>query len=65
MNPFDIIIDNKVYEYIDSILLNDKYYVAFMDDDATYIKEYKIKNNNIELYDIDDDLAETVWEMIK
>ena len=65
MNPFDIIIDNKVYEYIDSILLNDKYYVAFMDNDATYIKEYKIKNNNIELYDIDDDLAETIWEMIK
>lgn len=65
MNPFDIIIDDKVYEYIDSILLNDKYYVAFMDDDATYIKEYKIKNNNIELYDIDDDLAETIWEMIK
>ena len=65
MNPFDIIIDDKVYEYIDSILLNDKYYVAFMVDDATYIKEYKIKNNNIELYDIDDDLAETIWEMIK
>ncbi len=65
MNPFDIIIDDKVYEYIDSILLNDKYYVAFMDDDATYIKEYKIKNNNIELYDIDDNLAETIWEMIK
>lgn len=65
MNPFDIIIDDKVYEYIDSILLNDKYYVAFMDDNATYIKEYKIKNNNIELYDIDDDVAETIWEMIK
>ena len=65
MNPFDIIIDDKVYEYIDSILLNDKYYVAFMDDDATYIKEYKIKNNNIELYDIADNLAETIWEMLK
>ncbi|MBP3766257.1 MAG: hypothetical protein J6G98_03665 [Bacilli bacterium] len=65
MNPFDIIIDNKKYEFIDSILLNNKYYVAFMDDEVTYIKEYKINKRSIELFDIDDELAKTIWEMIK
>ena len=65
MNPFDIIIDNKKYEFIDSILLNNKYYVAFMDDEATYIKKNKINKSSIELFDIDDELAKTIWEMIK
>lgn len=65
MNPFDIVIDGKTYEFIDSIVLDNKYYVAFMDDENTYIKEYKINNNIIELFDIGDELAKKVWEMIK
>ena len=65
MNPFDIVIDGKTYVFIDSIVLDNKYYVAFMDDENTYIKEYKINNNIIELFDIGDELAKKVWEMIK
>lgn len=65
MNPFDIKIDNKVYEFIDSIILDGKYYVAFMDDEYTYIKEYKFNKDNIELYDINDETSKKVWEMIK
>ena len=65
MSPFDIVIDDKIYEFIDSVQLDGKYYVAFMDDDNTYIKEYILNNTGIELFDISDDVAQKVWEMIK
>ena len=64
MNPFNIVIDNKEYEYLKSITLDNKYYVAFMDEESTYIKEYKIVNEVIELFDVSDEIAQKVWEMI-
>lgn len=37
MNLFTIEIENKEYIYIDSIIMNDKKYVAYMDEKNVYV----------------------------
>lgn len=63
MNPLDIIIDNKEYEYITDVTYNNKNYVAFKDEKYIYIKEF-IFNNELELFDIDDILYEKLKGMM-
>lgn len=54
MDLFDIKIDNKNFNYIDSIKIDNKNYVAFSDDDNIYVSEYKIINGDIIFDDVDD-----------
>ena len=63
MNPLDIIIDNKKYEYINDIVYNSKNYVAFKDDNYLYIKEFTFDNELIFL-DINDSLYDTLRKMM-
>ena len=63
MNPLDIIIDNKKYEYVNDIVYNNKNYVAFKDDNYLYIKEFTFDNELIFL-DINDSLYDTLRKMM-
>lgn len=54
MDFFNIIIDNKKFAYIDSITINKRNYVAFMDEENVFVNEYKIIDGNITFNDIDD-----------
>ena len=64
MNILDITINDKKYTYVDSIALNDKFFVAYTDGVVTNISEYQIINNNLELFDIDDETFEKVKEAL-
>ena len=63
MNPLDIIIDNKKYEYVNDIIYNNKNYIAFKDDNYLYIKEFTFDNELIFL-DINDSLYDTLRKMM-
>ena len=45
MKLFDIIIDNKKYEFVNSIHLNGKNYVAYTDNKNIYISEFVIEED--------------------
>ena len=62
MKPFEIVIDDTKYDYVDSIHLDDKDYVAYSDDDNTYISEYVIENEEVNFKEIDDETFEKVKE---
>ena len=62
MKPFDIVIDEISYNYINSIHLNDKDYVAYSDDDNIYISEYVIENDEVNFKEIDDETFNEVKE---
>ncbi len=57
-----ITIDQKQYEYIDSILYEGKTYVALSDVDDITICEYTIKQDQVILHAIDDTLFSSVKE---
>ena len=63
MNPFEIKIDGKSYEYIDSKVVNSKNYVLYADKDNLYISEYIIKDNQIILYVVDDSILPMLKEV--
>ena len=63
MNPLDIIMDNKKYEYVNDIIYNNKNYIAFKDDNYLYIKEFTFDNELIFL-DINDSLYDTLRKMM-
>ncbi len=54
MDLFNIIIDNKKYNYIDSISLKNKNYVAFTDDENIYVSEYFLIAGDIVFKNVDD-----------
>lgn len=54
MDLFNITFDNKKFTYIDSITINGKNYVAYMDDDNVYISEFVIDNGDITFLDVND-----------
>lgn len=54
MNLFAFILDDKKYTYIDSVTLNNKHYIAYMDKKNVYISEYTFDNKEIILNDVDD-----------
>ena len=57
---FNINIDGKNYEFLNSTTIDNKSYVAFFDEDTIYIKEYTFLNDNIIFNDIDDATYEIV-----
>jgi hypothetical protein len=63
MKLFEIIIDNIKYDFIDSIKLNDKNYVAYKDsEDNVYISEYIINNGKINFLEVDETTINKVRE---
>lgn len=62
---FDIIIDNKKYEYVTQIEYNHKKYVAYQDNENVYISEYYFDNDNLILLGVDDNLVEILQKEMK
>lgn len=62
MKLFDIIIDNKKYEFVNSIHLNGKNYVAYTDNKNIYISEFVIEEDKVNFIEIDDKTFEEVKE---
>ena len=54
MDLFNITFDNKNFTYIDSITIDNKNYVAYMDEDNVYISEYIIEKGDITFLDVTD-----------
>ena len=63
MNPLDIIIDDKQYEYIGDIAYKNKNYIAFKDENYIYIKEFSF-DNGFYFDDINDELYNVIRKMI-
>ena len=63
MNPFEIKIDDKSYEYIDSKVVDGKSYVLYADKDNLYISEFEIIDNKIVLSEIDDSILPKLKEV--
>ena len=62
MKLFDIIINNKKYEFVNSIHLNGKNYVAYTDNKNIYISEFVIEEDKVNFIEIDDKTFEQVKE---
>ena len=63
MKLFEIIIDNIKYDFIDSIKLNDKNYVAYKDsEDNVYISEYVVIDESINFLEVDEETINKVRE---
>lgn len=60
MKLFEIKIDGKTYEFINSITYNGKNYVAYQDNDTIYINEFVINEKDINFLDIDPQTFEEV-----
>lgn len=60
MDLFNITFNNMKFTYIDSITINSKNYVAYMDDDNVYISEYVMENGDITFFDVTD----TIYDMV-
>ncbi len=54
MKLFEINIDNKNYEFVNSINLNGKNYVAYQDNDNIYISEFIIQDDKVDFKEIDE-----------
>ena len=55
MKPFEIKIDNKVYEYIDSKVINNRNFVLYADDENLYISEYEVVDNSMTLKEVEEE----------
>lgn len=64
MNVFEIVIDNKKYEYVTSKKINNKNYIAYADDNNIFISEYLLNNNKLELLEISDEIFNMVKEVM-
>jgi len=62
MKPFDIIIGNEKYEFVNSIHLDGKNYVAYEDKKNVYISEFIIKDDKVSFIEIDDKTFNKVKE---
>lgn len=56
----NITIDNKKYDIVNIISYNNKDYIAYSDDNNTYISEIAFINNKYVIKDIDDNLLEKI-----
>ena len=63
MQAFEIVINDKKYEYISTKKIDDKDYIMYADDNNIYINEYKIDNNNLVLTPLDNDLFSKLKEV--
>ena len=64
MNVFEIVIDNKIYEYVTSKKINNKNYIAYADDNNIIISEYLLDNNKLKLLPISDEILSMVKEVM-
>ncbi len=61
MKLFEIKIDDKTYDLIDTVKLNDKNYIAYKDSENNiYISEFINKNNSISFLEIDEETINKV-----
>lgn len=61
MKLFEIKIDDKSYDLIDTVKLNDKNYIAYKDSENNiYISEFINKNNSISFLEIDEETINKV-----
>ncbi len=65
MGLFNIIIDGKNYDYIDSINYENENYVAYSDEDSIYISKYTMHDEEIEFMDIDEDTFNKIREVMQ
>lgn len=56
----EIKIDNKSYNLIDSVCIDNKNYMAYEDEEKIYISEYIVENNQIKLLTITEKELERV-----
>ena len=62
MKLFEIKIGNKTYEFVDSIHLDGKNYVAYQDKENIYINEFTIEDEKVNFIEIDDKTFDKVKE---
>lgn len=62
MKLFEIKIGNKTYEFVDSIHLDGKNYVAYQDKENIYINEFTIEDEKVNFIEIDDNTFDKVKE---
>jgi hypothetical protein len=56
----EIKIDNKSYNLIDSVCIDNKNYMAYEDEEKIYISQYIVENNQIKLLTITEKELERV-----
>lgn len=61
----DITIDNKKYEYVNSVRIDDKSYIAYSDGTNTYISEFYYDEDIIKVTDIDEETFIIVKEVMQ
>lgn len=62
MKVFNIKIDGKDYEYIDSKNIDGVDYVLYADESNIYISQYEIVNNQILLKEVNEDVLPKLKE---
>lgn len=60
----DIIIDGKVYDYVSSVKIDDKSYLAYSDGWNTYISEFTYQGDSVILTEVDDKTFNIVKEIL-
>jgi len=65
MKTFTINIDGKEFEYITSKKINKKNYVAYADNDNIYIAEFIIKDGNMKLMPIEEEIVNEIKEALE
>lgn len=58
----NITIDNKKYNLVNMVNYNNKNYIAYSDNNNTYISEIIFDNNKYMIKDIDDNLLNKIKE---
>lgn len=61
----DITIDGKIYDFVDKYELDSHTYIVFEDEDAIYVNELVIDNNETKFLPIDIDLQKKVLEALE
>lgn len=61
----DFTIDDKVYQLIDNVNVDNKDYIAYTDGEIVGISEYKIINNNLEIIPISDEIFNKIKEIME
>lgn len=56
----DIVINNKIYKYIQCVKIDNISYIAFTDGKIITISQYTMNDNSIDLFPIDDETFEVV-----
>ena len=56
----EIKIDNRSYNLIDSVCIDNKNYMAYEDEEKIYISQYIVDNNQIKLLTITEEELERV-----